>query len=349
MKSQRGRGTDDLLGLFGIVHSRQLDADPGLPLALHRGFGDPQLVDPLLEDGQVLGHPIVDEQIALILGQLQAYFVPRALQLPGLRLTAAVLTDDRHPAIRLLAGRQTDRQLTGCYSADGGPSEFGFAKLGAQAIHQVAGLRLEDEVAVHTDEQLRAPAQIQPQLDGRRSQLQQPARRIGVKFQGDGRGIAPLLHQQLTGPLLLLLIGKHQLYLPSGGDNFLRRHILTSQQLAIRRRPGPGAVQPQRRLFAKEGGQGVKTEGEKHQQQQGVLPFAHAIEPLGAWFFKRHVSDPFVNRRHGAHGLFRRFDAPSTNWREECTERGRLISGHQESRAHTSLSCEGRRVRRLCV
>ena len=50
-----------------------------------------------------------------------------------------------------------------------------------------------------------------------------------MKFQCNGGRIAPLLHQQVAGPLLLLLVGKDQLHMLIRSDYFLRSQIPAGQ------------------------------------------------------------------------------------------------------------------------
>ena len=98
-----------------------------------------------------------------------------------------------------------------------------------------------------------------------------------MKLQGQGGAVHPLLLQQLLGQLLLPLGGEHQLHPLFLGDQLLGGDPVLLQQALLRLRQPGLAMQAQGGLLTEEGGQGIKREGDQHQQQQGVLPQAHAV------------------------------------------------------------------------
>ena len=123
-----------------------------------------------------------------------------------------------------------------------------------------------------------AATQIQPQLDGVGAEAGDPGRRVGVKFQGQGGTVDPLLFQQLFGALLIALTGKDQLDPLRLLNDLDRGQVFVAQQHLLLGGQALLSVQTKRGLLAKEGGQRIEGKGQQHQQQQCVLPLAHAVE-----------------------------------------------------------------------
>ena len=99
-----------------------------------------------------------------------------------------------------------------------------------------------------------------------------------MKLQGQRRAVETLLLQQLLGALLFALAGKDQLDSLGLLDHLDRRQVLVGQQHLLLGGQTLLSVQAEGGLLTEEGGQGVKGKGQQHQQQQRVLPLAHAIE-----------------------------------------------------------------------
>ena len=105
-----------------------------------------------------------------------------------------------------------------------------------------------------------------------------PGRGVGVELQGQGGAVQPLLLQQLLGQLLLPLAGEHQRHPATLGDLLEGVDVVLGQQGALRVAQARLAVQTEGGLLTEEGGQGIERERDQHQQQQGVLPQAHAVQ-----------------------------------------------------------------------
>ena len=288
VEGQGRGGAYHLFRLLGVVHPGQLDADAVLTLTLDRGLDDAKLVDPFLEDRQVLGHGVVHQQGALRFAQHQLELIAGAGELPLILTGAGALLDDIEPALLPVDVRQGDGQgpLGGAHHA--GAAQVGLTEAGAQGIHQVLGLVVDDKVHIDPDQQLGAAAQVQPEFDGIGAELAYPGRGIGVKLQGEGRAVHPLLLQQLLGPLLLGLGGEHQFDPLLLLDLLLGRYLVLLQQALLRLAQAGLAMEAQGGLLTEEGGQGIEGEGEQHQQQQGVLPRAHAVQ-YGMTLFSHEI------------------------------------------------------------
>ncbi len=260
------------------MHPRQLDADAVLPLTHHRGLDDAELVDPLFQDRQVLGHGVVHQQGALGVAQHQGQSIAGAAQCPLILAGTGTLLDDGEPGLlpRHVGQGDGHAPLGGAHHA--GAAQVGLAKTGAQGIHQVLGLVVDDEIHVHPDQQLGATAQVQPELDGIGAEPADPGRGVGVELQGQGGAVQPLLLQQLLGQLLLPLAGEHQRHPATLGDLLEGVDVVLGQQGALRVAQARLAVQTEGGLLTEEGGQGIERERDQHQQQQGVLPQAHAVQ-----------------------------------------------------------------------
>ena len=288
VEGQGRGGAYHLFRLLGVVHPGQLDADAVLTLTLDRGLDDAELVDPFLEDRQVLGHGVVHQQGALCVAQHQLELIAGAREGPLILTGAGALLDDIEPALLPGDVRQGDGHgsLGGAHHA--GAAQVGLTEAGAQGIHQVFGLVVDDKIHVHPDQQLGAAAQVQPELDGIGAELAYPGRSIGVKLQGEGGAVHPLLLQQLLGPLLLGLGDEHQLYPLLLLNLQLGRYLVLLQQALLRPAQAALAMEAEGGLLTEEGGQGVEGEGEQHQQQQGVLPQAHAVQ-YGMTLFSHEI------------------------------------------------------------
>ena len=101
---------------------------------------------------------------------------------------------------------------------------------------------------------------------------------VGVKLQGQGGTVDPLQLQQLLGALLIALTGKDQLDPLRLLNDLDRGQVFVAQQHLLLSRQALLSVQAEGGLLTEKGGQGVKGKGQQHQQQQCVLPLAHAVE-----------------------------------------------------------------------
>jgi sensor histidine kinase regulating citrate/malate metabolism len=73
--------------------------------------------------------------------------------------------------------------------------------------------------------------------------------------------------------------------------------VVLGQQGALRVAQARLAVQTEGGLLTEEGGQGIERERDQHQQQQGVLPQAHAVQHGMTLFLMKSAS---VRRWQGA-------------------------------------------------
>ena len=165
IKCQRGGGTNDLFSLFGIVNTRQFDTDGILPLTLYRGFGDPQLIDPLLQNTQVLHYPLIDEGVAFLLGECEGKLSITTGQTPCRRLPCGVTPQQALQGRYHLVIRHRDTQRSRLPFLDHHPTQLGLAKLLSQLLHHGADFTVDQKAGIDPNQQLGATAQIQTQFD----------------------------------------------------------------------------------------------------------------------------------------------------------------------------------------
>ena len=201
---QVGHRTQDALGLGRVLDPGQLHHDTAAALALYQGFGNPQLVDPVAQGGQVLADGVIGDLADHLLGH-GGVEDPAVTLLHPVQEQLGVLVGDQLAgsiAVRLTAeaGLDPPFAVLANHAAD--------TLLPQQTPHRVLIkllAPLHRGIDIHFQLEVHPATEVEAQFHRLRTEVTEPLRRGGREVQGDDIAVAEgalqarLAHQLLVG------------------------------------------------------------------------------------------------------------------------------------------------------
>ena len=199
---QCGRAAQNVLGLGGVLHARQLHHDAVLALLLDDGLGHAQLVDAVVQGGDVLLERLVLHAAGRHRldggGQLEIGAVGRVRRFQ----VGELVLDEPFRGVQGGRVAKADFDLL-AISADAAVAHVFLAQAGADVARQGLGLFGQRRLHVHLEHEVHAAAQVQAQVHGHCAQAGKPCRRLAEQIERDHvTGVGTVRHQRLLDRVL---------------------------------------------------------------------------------------------------------------------------------------------------